>query len=287
MNRKLFGCLNQKCKICSEKNFKFITNLTGKQFKNIASIYQCKKCTLGITIPKPNSNYEYYTKITQDLKDDIKEEKTLNYIYKNMVSLFDDIYKKNQKLKILDFGCGRGDLIRNFKLKYPYADIYGVEASKINEKFLEKYKIKIFNSIDDLIKSEKALNTFDIISSSSVLEHIENFEEILKIQLKLKRKEGYLLISQAIYDAFLPKILPFAWYGWQPHEHFYHFSENSLKKLAKNKKLKIVKYQKASLHQSFCRGKNIKIKLAQIIIFIISKIGKYLGKGDLHNLVLK
>ncbi len=276
---------NQRCIICGGKYFKLVTNLRKGYFKKKASIYKCAGCEFAITVPKPEANYEYYKYTSQELKNDIKKGKTLNYIYKQMVDMFDNLFQDKNEIKILDFGSGRGDLIRNFKIKYPNAELYAIEPSKINQKFLSEYNVKVFNSISDLIENNNY--QFDVITVSSVLEHIEDFQAVLGKLLSLKKKEGFLFISQAVYTGLLPTLLPFAWYGWQPHEHFYHFSKNSIEKIVRNRELIIVSYAKKSLYQPLVRGKNFILIMAQLLIFLVSKIGQFFGRGDLHNVIIK
>ena len=100
-----------ECILCNGKNFKFVTRLKGKQFQRNASIYSCSFCGLGITYPGPkNVDFEYNTQTTQDLKEDIKKDKTLDYIYKDMAKLFYKYYKREMPINILDIGCSKGDL---------------------------------------------------------------------------------------------------------------------------------------------------------------------------------
>ena len=109
------------------------------------------------------------------------------------------LINKNDQDIFLDIGCGLG--LQTFLLGKICAKIIGID---ISEKFIGEC-----NKKRELLKSRinsefyqgklEEINfkgqLFDKIFSFSVLEHIENYEKVLKITYKLLKKGGHLLFS--------------------------------------------------------------------------------------------
>ena len=87
--------------------------------------------------------------------------------YPNLLAkwLLDNVYKKPGK--IADFGCGRGDYLRAFKLLG--FEPYGLDISP-TVKNLSDFKVKQVDFINDSIPYTQ--EKFDFIFSKSVIEHL-------------------------------------------------------------------------------------------------------------------
>jgi SAM-dependent methyltransferase len=114
--------------------------------------------------------------------------------YRIANSLVKSKYRKGQK--IIDFGCGTCDWNMN-NLK-----VFGVDT---NESFLMRSKEE--NRLYDY-KIADAGNTglpdesFDIAAAFEFLEHVEDYEKVIKEAKRLLKKGGYFIISVP-YDVFL------------------------------------------------------------------------------------
>ena len=84
-------------------------------------------------------------------------------------------FENKEIIKILDWGCGNGELIDY--LKDHNFDCYGVEVNKLkmHEKAIDK-KIFLIN-IDNKTKFESSF--FDIIITNQVIEHMDNKDSFL------------------------------------------------------------------------------------------------------------
>lgn len=97
-----------------------------------------------------------------------------------------EIIRRNNlkgKLKLLDVGCGRGDLLKAFKeLGH---EVEGVDLSSESQKFLNP--IKVYNHNLEEEKLNDRDNYYDIIFSKSLIEHlktplkfVENCKDLIK-----------------------------------------------------------------------------------------------------------
>ena len=108
-------------------------------------------------------------------------DKLAKYLYDRFMSQHQ---KEGYSPKILDIGCSRGNALKNFA-KYGNLDLYGIDRRE------EKYEGFIFKECD--LESEKIPfpdNTFDIIYSKSVLEHVFNAENFLSESLRVLKPGG-------------------------------------------------------------------------------------------------
>jgi SAM-dependent methyltransferase len=102
-------------------------------------------------------------------------------------------------LKILDIGCGTGDLLDYAKRKNVSCSTYGVEYSEDTREYLSKNGHTVFNSINDIIGNVDLIFAFDLI------EHIYDFSSFLeKCKMHLV-KNGYLIILTGDIDSIEAK----------------------------------------------------------------------------------
>lgn len=101
--------------------------------------------------------------------------------------------KNNRKLKILDFGCGNGDLTN---LLSKYGQITGIDLSDEAIKIAKK-KYPHINFICSSVFDMTKQNKYDLIVSSEVIEHLTREEQGEYIQLIYNNlvDNGYLLIT--------------------------------------------------------------------------------------------
>ena len=115
--------------------------------------------------------------------------------------------------RVLDFGCGGGYLLSDFK------DIekFGVEINKTAIDEAKKNELKIFNSSKDLPD-----NFFDLIISNHALEHCDNPYLELK-ELYRSMKKGSKICITVPCDNKKNKFSKN-----DPHKHLYSWSPNNL-----------------------------------------------------------
>lgn len=106
---------------------------------------------------------------------------------------------KQTSLRVLDAGCGRGDLVVSFANKNKNWHVSGIEINeerlKIAEYLKEKLDLTNLSLMHGSLLDFKSAEAFDLITCCDVLEHIENDEEVIKSLYNSLRTGGMLLMT--------------------------------------------------------------------------------------------
>lgn len=195
-----------------------------------------------------NKNLGYYSSLSGDFVH--------NHSY-----LLDLINTLPTKSKILDVGCGSGDLIKDILRIRPDLIVYGVDLSDVST-FFKNTSIKFIKSSGDFLPFKK--DYFDLILSINVLEHVLN---PLDFFLEWKRclKIGGIIYLRVPHINCLnyPDIIdkPSNFYGDYTHIHPYTF--RSLNRLILDSELKYMKIDYDQTKKGFLDY----IKLLKFFIF--------------------
>lgn len=97
--------------------------------------------------------------------------------------------------KLLDLGCGSGELLVDIHKNFPDMNLYGADVSAEALKILKK-KVSSVNTMRiDLERDKKIIGKYDIVICSEVIEHLKNWRNALKIIADGLNKNGYAIIS--------------------------------------------------------------------------------------------
>lgn len=246
-----------KCKICGGTNCK---TYTAKEmmfgYMDEFEYYQCSDCgCLQISeIPKNLSKYypsNYYSFSESKSKGSLIKKflilKRDKYalLHKGFVgkklcdnfppsSIFHLISKTNvnKYSKILDVGCGDGDLLKELN-EFGFKNLLGIDP------FIEKDKL-INNTLPIKKASITDLNEkFDLIMFNHSLEHMPNQLETLKKVKALLNKNGTCLIRIPTVSSYVWEKYGVNWVELDAPRHFYLHSLKSLDVLAKQASLNI------------------------------------------------
>lgn len=120
----------------------------------------------------------------------------IRFLY--LESFLKNTIKRNPK-KILDAGSGIGSQSLWLSGRYKHAEIVGydidnnkLKQAKIFVKKIRNQRIQFF--YEDISKSLKEKNTYDLIVNIDVLEHIVNYKAVLKNFYKLLQVGGHVYI---------------------------------------------------------------------------------------------
>jgi tRNA (cmo5U34)-methyltransferase len=163
-------------------------------------------------INKPEKMDEFFNKRAASYDDHMKNNVTNFEKYYKMIA--DPITKTNEKIKILDIGCGTGLELKYIFEKAPNAQIIGVDISdELLELLLNKYQdmadqINVIK--DSYLRLEFGENKFDYIVSVMTIHHLlydtkkKLYENILKsLSDNGKYIEGDYVVSEEKEKNFL------------------------------------------------------------------------------------
>lgn len=165
-----------------------------------------------------NDNIKAYSSLYKD------DEASKSYEVRVKVDILNKIKLKSQG-NLLEIGYGTGDLMHVIANKYPKLAITGIEIVKDAEELYRRRYPKDKNVNLILTKAESGMKlrkeSFDIIMSSHVLEHVENEEYFLKEVYKSLKKNGQFIL--AVPD----------WGDFENHLHYRQYRNGSLKEFSK------------------------------------------------------
>lgn len=163
----------------------------------------------------------------------------------------------NDKIKILDIGCGDGVFTSEMGKVLRTSQLYGVDISKqaIKQAQLTGIDAKVID-LDKKMLPYK-LGTFDLIFCGSMLEIVDNPDHLIKEMRRLVKSDGYVIVTVPNIGAWASRIM--LMFGQLPF--YYRIS---------------TKYQFPPLRQTFQSPSNGIIRL-----FTLSSIRKLL---ELHRL---
>jgi len=282
----------KKCNFCNSSKEKhkligyrlsksqgLITNKRNKDF--VTKIYKCSDCKLIFCNPQPEPIDEFlrYEKL------EFKQMTTLQdkNLFEKELNIVKNFFKKEIKnKKSLEIGSGLG-LILN-KLHQNGYEVHGIEPTK---NFYEKsillhphLKTNIYNN--SIEKADFKKLYFDLITLTSVLEHLYDPNEALKKSLRWLRKGGLIhievphsnwlisklinIIKKLFFQKYVtnlsPMHLPF---------HYYEFSLDSFILNGKINGYKVKEY--------YIRESEIDFKIPKFIKYILIYLMKKTKSG--------
>ncbi len=117
-----------------------------------------------------------------------------------LINYFIDIKAEN----ILDVGTGRGSFVPVLKKTFPGATITGIDPDYESLETAQRQ----YPSIQFLkMEAEKLLfdnNSFDVVSISMALHHLQKIKKALKEIKRVTREGGFIIISEPISDHLNP-----------------------------------------------------------------------------------
>lgn len=196
------------------------------------------------TFPQPSANKlpEYYKSEDYISHTDAKRnvfEKVYHLVkgiaLKRKLKLINAVTKNSKSL--LDVGCGTGDFLQ-VASKSGWT-ITGIEPNEQARSIANKKTDNSVFDADKLFKLEE--QSFDVITLWHVLEHLPELEEHFNVFDKLLKPEGVLIIAVPNYKSYDAKLYKEFWAAYDVPRHLWHFSQDSIKGLAKKVDMTLVK----------------------------------------------
>src|SRR3989344_5980541 len=149
-------------------------------------------------------HYEYWSRIRKtDEKIYDREKKSLDFI--------SEVVEGNSNF--LDLGCGYGKFLAFIKKRFPNLKVKGIDYSKKEISIAKKsgLDVKWCNFETGINEND---NSFDIVYSGEVIEHLYNPDIFLSEVSRILKKNGYLILSTPNLCAWFNRILML--FGIQP-----------------------------------------------------------------------
>jgi 2-polyprenyl-3-methyl-5-hydroxy-6-metoxy-1,4-benzoquinol methylase len=224
------------CPVCENDNFKTFLKgkdhfLSGEEF----TIVECSDCGFRFTNPRPDAqDIARYYDSPDYIAHDAGKHDLIQSIYKivrkitirNKCSIV-KIYSNGKA--IMDIGCGTGEFLNSCQ-KNNYQTT-GIEPNEKAGKFAaENFGLTIFDEskLDDFSPA-----TFDVVTMWHVLEHVHKLKERMEQINRLLKPDGTLIIAVPNSDSFDAGKYKDFWAAYDLPRHLYHFTQESIKKLAK------------------------------------------------------
>ncbi|MDD4394788.1 MAG: class I SAM-dependent methyltransferase [Bacteroidales bacterium] len=257
----------QQCPICHSSQISEFKNikdyfLTQEDF----TVARCEHCGFLFLNPRPDKaaiapyyKSEAYFSHSDGRKGLIARMYQIvrHFNIRNKYKLINK-YKKSGK--ILDIGCGTGDVLAYFSANN--WQIEGVEPDADARKVAQEKNHFTPHQEADLKNFPDA--SFDVITMWHVMEHVHNLEERMQTVRRLIKPDGEFIFSVPICDSWDAQHYGEYWAAWDVPRHLYHFSQETAKKLAENQQfeLRIIKpmkfdaYYIALLSEKYKTGKS-------------------------------
>ena len=234
----------KECPICGDTHQKEYLNtldyfLTNESF----SLKQCDGCGFIYTSPRPDDeDLSRYYQSDAYLSHHARGFSPVRLVYqflrrRNIRNKFQLIHQLVPDGKILDIGCGTGELLSYFK-KHGW-EATGVEPDAAARKYAsEKWSLDIF---DENAISKLDEGSFDVITMWHVLEHVNDINTRIRDVYRLLKKGGYFIAALPNPNAWDAGYYKKYWAAWDLPRHLFHFSEKNIVQLSEKHQFKYIK----------------------------------------------
>lgn len=189
-----------ECILCNSNKFDIKNSTIRKDELKVYNILKCAQCNHIQLYPNNYDTKHYYDNDNQDNESKMIHNRENNE-YSEMLKTFHlqrlQILEQNIKIeksmKIIDIGGGKGEFVKLINKKCDSVYILEPGISRINS--INEENITTINKFLDDDFANENINTFDIVTSFHVLEHVTNPIRFLNNCYKILKPNGLLYIE--------------------------------------------------------------------------------------------
>ncbi len=257
-----------------------------------SKVYKCLKCNLIFPnpMPIPVEPQKLYSNPDEYFYTHNEEEKISNY--ELLINKMQELNNK-KKFKLLDIGCGRGELLAAAQTLE--IDAEGIEFSKTMAQYVQKkYNINVYRTPIEEFAKDNPKAKYDAVTLNAVLEHVYDPDSMIKSISKITNPSGLLYIDVPNEPSLVTMIANLFGlikgtrevYNLSPSWHPYHiwgFNVKSLKALLNKHGFEVIDYKIRGDFKIVYSGKFLD-RLKANLVFIVAKFSNLFGMS--HNLYL-
>jgi SAM-dependent methyltransferase len=209
------------CVACGSKN----ANSLG--VKNELEIVSCRECRTLYTPYSPwySSSYFY---LGYYLRPD--EVETPPFVKQRLEEITAEFTPYRQTGRLLDLGCGAGDLLQAAR-KHGW-NAQGVDVSSHATKHVRELGFDVFEG--ELKDAQFPAAHFDVVTAAELLEHIFDPRTLVQEVARILRPGGLFWVTTPHARGLSARVLGLKWRCIWPPEHLQLFSEGGLKALLRD-----------------------------------------------------
>ncbi len=157
----------------------------------------------------------------------------------------DRLISVNKPFKILDIGCGRGNLLKS--LKRLGCDCHGIEREEFQ---LSSYPQDIHLYRKNLEDIPFDAGSFDAVVIWHVLEHVDNPVSTIREASRILKSGGLLAIAVPNFGSLQASIFGKSWFHLDLPRHRYHFNPDTLLRILSKNGFETITYHTFSIEQN-------------------------------------
>ena len=187
-------------------------------------------------------NYEVWEKLAHKYNNLWVQKYSLGPTRREVKKIVLPLLEKNNELKILDIGCGTGQLIKEISDHYNKVNYLGIDVAEnmieVAKKNNKGKNVKFKNSS---IESFENNDKYDIIICTHAFPYFPNKQEMIKKMAGLCNKKGQVIIVNSSTNSLKDLIINFFLKATTSKAKYLSIDE--MKKLFKSAKLKVKKIE--------------------------------------------
>ena len=220
---------NKTCRVCDSTDFVLEAAGVKPNLSNIPGIFdfaRCRECN-HVTIdpvPREEELNKFYERLPLSDRRCTSAKRPIQMWQKLSDPSYERILSLVPKGRVLDVGCGRGDLLQ--AIATPLRCVEGVDFDTAAVDEARKRGLNVrWEDIDTFVPQAKV---YDAVIMRHVLEHIRDPIQVLKNLSVGLVSGGRIIIEVPNLDGLARKIFRHDWNGWDPPFHLNQFTRGSL-----------------------------------------------------------
>jgi 2-polyprenyl-3-methyl-5-hydroxy-6-metoxy-1,4-benzoquinol methylase len=243
-----------------------------------AEIVECRRCGIAFTQPEEAvgcAGYEVDAALSEGYAG---EEARFRGIARRRIRFIRRFLLQGG---LLDVGCSVGYLVE--EAARVGFDAVGVDTDAAAVRMgREKGRNVRAGTVESAV-SERV----NVVTLQHILEHVGEPGDLLAAVKRQLLPRGFLFLWVPNCAGLAPRIAPRWWYGWQPRQHYRHYTPRALRRLVERAGFQVVQVRTQSMEHRLALQSRWRETLKRACVWLLAKAGLCLGRGDEIALVAR